>query len=247
MRGRLAWGQRKFEQVRNEVVAAGHAEKGRGRGFRTRLAITYGGPTLYGDESALYEPFCEAIEDHCSAWSVTDTRDPNVVEITAQQGARRTGGTWTRPDITAITVAALPLAPAVYFDVMTFEVKPAESFDVKAIYEALTHRRAATRSYVLVHGLTSELERERARKVSDVAADHGIGLAFAGEPDDDESWEEVVSAVRHDPGIACINDFLEQQLPEDGKTRLRAALHRAITAAEPEPELEVATPTGADA
>jgi len=38
-----------------------------------------------------------------------------------------------------------------HFDVVTFGVKPSDAIDVTAVYEALAHRRAATRAYVILH------------------------------------------------------------------------------------------------
>src|ERR1035441_4896420 len=74
-----------------------------------------------------------------------------VVEVTARQGRRETGGTWTRPDIVAAALRVFPHVPGKFFDLITFEVKPFDGIDVTAVFEALSHRRAATQAYVWLH------------------------------------------------------------------------------------------------
>jgi BarA-like signal transduction histidine kinase len=108
------------------------------------------------------------------------------VEVTAQQGSRLTGGKWTRPDITVASSRTFPYVPGRHFDVITFEVKPQDQVNVTAIYEALAHLRAATRSYVLLHvphfaKASLELIIE---ETCNEGKQHGIGVIIVEKPGD---------------------------------------------------------------
>jgi hypothetical protein len=71
-------------------------------------------------------------------------------EITARQGKKATGGKWSRPDITAVSIRTFTHLPNKYLDVWTFEVKSVDWLDVTAIFEAAAHGSRATRSYALL-------------------------------------------------------------------------------------------------
>ena len=81
----------------------------------------------------------------------TNRLDDFVLEITAKQGRRDTGGTWSRLDIVIVSVVTLPFVLGKHLDVTTFEIKPHTQLDVTSVYEALAHLRAATRAYVFLH------------------------------------------------------------------------------------------------
>ena len=138
------------------------------------------------------------------------------MEITAQQGSKPTGK-WARPDITVASSRTFPYVPGRHFDVITFEVKPQDQVNVTAVYEALAHLRAATRSYVLLHvphSAKSLLELVIAETCNE-AKQHGIGVIIAEKPDDYGTWDEQVEAVRREPDPARLNDFLAQQVSLD--------------------------------
>jgi hypothetical protein len=144
-----------------------------------------------------------------------------IVEITARQGRRETGGKWTRPDLTVVSSTTLLYYPTKLFDVTTFEVKPSDGFDVTAVYEALAHRRAATRSYVLVHIPPAQQALDTVQsaieQVSTEAKRHGIGVIVASDPASYDAWDEKVEAVRHEPDPLLLNEFLAIQLSETTK------------------------------
>ncbi|MEV6489944.1 hypothetical protein AB0M20_15175, partial [Actinoplanes sp. NPDC051633] len=99
-------------------------------------------------ELALYEPMRAVI---AGEWARDHRVEPLAVEVTALQGSRLTGGVWSRPDIVSVEVRTFAFVPGKHLEVVSFEVKAAHSINVQAVYEALAHRRSATRSYVLLH------------------------------------------------------------------------------------------------
>ncbi len=84
------------------------------------------------------------------------------------------------------------------------------------IYEALAHRRAATRSYALVY-IPDQKRNELGSVLDEVASEakrYGVGLVVAANPSDYDTWEELVEAVRHEPDPERLNDFLAQQVSQ---------------------------------
>lgn len=165
-------------------------------------------------ESELYYPISEVLKGD---WAKDHGFKPVGVEITAQQGGRSTGGRWTRPDLALVVLRKFPYVPGVYLDVITFEVKPADAIDALAVFEALSHRSAATYSYVIfnVPKNLKEDVRVSLSAVRDTAVQHGIGLITAEHPSDYETWDEIVSPQRHSPDPATVNEFIRTQLSNE--------------------------------
>lgn len=95
-----------------------------------------GEPPLTGGD--LYEPLSTSLKER---WVRDQRFERSIVEITARQGRRDTGGTWTRPDLIVVTYTTPLYLPGRDFEVVTFEVKPWQGLEVTGVYEALAHRR----------------------------------------------------------------------------------------------------------
>ena len=177
----LGWEEDMYWEVRDILINKGILQLGRGRGGSIRFVsnAAAGGvpqqqppqPTT-ARESDLYEPIARVLRDR---WVRDNRFRDHLVEITARQGARNTGGTWTRPDITLAGMTTFPFVPGKTFDVITFEVKPQEGVDVTAVYEALAHLRTATRAYVVFH--VPDGQREPLTEWIDRAAEEAKGMA----------------------------------------------------------------------
>lgn len=242
----LSWPPDLYWTVRDRLVDSGQLELGRGKGGSVRLVAQQSSESDFdnasvppGDavlrpalpsnleaqtqEGELYGPVAAVLG---TDWA-RDMRFRNhVVEVTARQGRRNTGGTWTRPDIVVAALRVFPHIPGKFFDLITFELKCFDGIDVTAVYEALAHRRAATQAYVWFHvpqsksnddALLSDLER-----VTDEARRHGIGLIVGEAADQYSSWETKLRAVRHEPDPELLNEFIAQQLPTLAKDELAA-------------------------
>ena len=70
------------------------------------------------------------------------------MDETHSRGSKDTGGTFTRPDITAVGIRSYVYLPK-RLEVVTFEIKPAEAVSVMGILEAIAHREGAHRAYVM--------------------------------------------------------------------------------------------------
>jgi len=180
----------------------------------------------YAREAELYEPMRQVIE---TSWAREHKTEPLAVVVTAAQGKKQTGGRWTRPDIVSIAVKTFRYLPGKYLELVTFEVKPEDNWDVTAVYEALAHLRSATHAYVVLHVPSSQVSdagRERTiEELCRVARGHGIGVIVAGDPSDYETWEEHEDAVRHEPDPQLLDDFIAAQLSADVKEKISRHLH----------------------
>jgi hypothetical protein len=208
----LGWNDDDYWPVRERLVYAGRLERARGKGGSVRLvqaasttpsagppaaavpAPSAGAPLVPGDpptavlpprlkEQELYEPVAKVLR---TTWAKEQSFREVVAEVTAKQGKRDTGGRWTRPDVTVASMTTLLFVPGKFFDVATFELKPSDAIDVVSVYEALAHRRAATRSYVWLHLSDEQVETpemiEALEAIRTEAKRYGIGVIVAADP-----------------------------------------------------------------
>ncbi|GAA2053444.1 hypothetical protein GCM10009722_09020 [Williamsia deligens] len=100
------------------------------------------------------------------------------------------------------------------------------NIDVLAVYEALSHSRAATHAYTLfqVPQELGDAKQEQLASVVTIAAEHGIGVITAEDPADFETWDELQPAdlLASDP--IRMNAFLQEQLSIKGQQAVAAAL-----------------------
>ena len=215
--------------VRNRLRDSGRLVIGRGRGGSIRKTVTLSDvPSAFvdeprpetappcsdwEDEASLYPPMLEVLSNR---WVQDQPFSEYVFEDTSR-GGRRPDGKWARPDLTCVAMTTYSYVPNKYFDVVTFEVKPSWSVDLTAVYEALSHRRRATRAYVLFHVPSSE-RAGRESVLADIcqeAAKHGIGVIVAEDPANYDTWDFLEDAARVEPDPAQLNRFLQEQLPQD--------------------------------
>jgi hypothetical protein len=238
----LRWSDKHYWPIRDALVDKDLVARGRGRGGTLRrilpvpetevvtVPVPVGPGTKPPDveavirrEEELYEPLASVLK---SDWAKDRRKSLLAVEITARQGRRATGGTWSRPDLVSVEIKTYEYVPGKFLEIVTFEVKPAYAIDVAAVYEALAHRRAATHAYVLLHvppehaaSLDENIQILRA-----VARSHGIGVILVGDPADYSTWDEQEEAVRMEPDPDHLNQFIDTQLPELTKSRIAKAL-----------------------
>lgn len=170
-------------------------------------------------ERDLYEPVAAVLRD---AWARHNRFRHHVVEITASQGRRNTGGTWSRPDIAVAAMRVFPFLPGKYFDLITFEVKPKWAINVTGVYEALAHRRAGTQSYLWLHCPDPLVNTDSIAKIEEEAERHGIGLILASDPGNHETWIQKCDPQRVEPDPEALNEFITLQLSDGAKDELAA-------------------------
>lgn len=226
----LGWAADEYWEIRNRLVDKGTIAVGRGRGGTVRLVLPGAAGSAdempvqaraaRSSESELYRPLTQVLAEQ---WVKDKRVESAIVQITALQGSRSTGGKWTRPDITVATLSTYPYVPGRHFDVVSFEVKPRDALDVTSVYEALAHLRAATKAYVLMHVEPDQLDNDRDDIMIEVAAEakkHGVGLILFSNPADYETWDERIEPVRREPEPRRLNDFLATQFEAEQLERI---------------------------
>ena len=220
----LGWDADRYWLIRDRLVDAGQLELGRGKGGSVSLVpqaaaeSNYGQPSIVRTqaevtEAELYQPVADVLQKE---WA-RDMRFRNhIVEITARAGRRDTGGTWTRPDLVVAALRVFPHVPGKFFDLITFELKSLNGLNVTAVFEALSHRRAATQAYVWLHvpreAAHEEVVSAGLDRIGEEASRHGIGLIVGENPADYASWDIQIRAARVEPDPEFLNEFIAQQL-----------------------------------
>jgi hypothetical protein len=225
----LYWAEDKYWEIKNRLLDQGKVRVGRGRGGATiRLfqfeeekpkapespveAVKASFPD-YSDEKQLYVPVEKVLVD---GWLRERGFDRHLVERTSSQGSRATGGAWSRPDLTIVGYKTFAYLPTKYLDVVTFEIKPAHEISVKAVYEALSHRRGATRCYVVLH-TPNQVELD---DVISEAKKFGVGVITISDFETKDGWLEEVEADRIEPDPERLNNFISVQIAEANKQEI---------------------------
>ncbi len=230
----LGWQPDEYWRLREKLLEDGRIVRGRGRGGSVVLVpaegeasddddVTHGGvlnenPSELPAERKLYDPCLSVLRD---SWSQEQGLESLHLEITANQGRRKTGGIWTRPDITGVSIRVFKYWPGRVYDLWTFEIKASGSFDVVGIFEAAAHNRYATHSYAMFHVDRDYDSRGEAilRMVSE-AQRLGVGLILFTDAEDFSTWDVRVESRRHTPDPALHEEFVSTQLSDLGQEKL---------------------------
>ena len=225
----LGWQPDLYLAVRKRLIDSGKIILGRGRGGSVRLAPNDAIEDNIDDDDVHRDPYPneESLYDEMLAplsrrWVNEQPFDQHIVERT-DRGGRRADGVWSRPDITVAAMTSYTYVPGRYFDIVTFEVKHHSSINVTAVYEALAHRRSATKAYVLFYipdELMANFEVPALAEVGEECTRHGIGLIVAGDPKDYDTWEVREDATRVAPDPAKMNTFIRNQLSEGTRDQI---------------------------
>ena len=101
-------------------------------------------------------------------------------------------------------------------------LKRTKGLDVTAVYEALSHRRAAHFAHVLAHVPECErcaLQPILQRLIRD-AEEYGVGVTTLADPQDYKTWRVEVDARRANPDPADVNAFIRAQTGGEFKDKI---------------------------
>ena len=225
-----------YWETRNSLVEDGELRTGRGRGgmvARTPPADTAvsedpkssSSATGVVDEEAdrlaereLYDDFHNTIRE---SFARDRQLDDFVSEITAFQGRRKTGGKWTRPDVTLVAVNTYQFLPGKRVEVFTFELKPKGGASIEGVFETAAHSLFAHKSFLAIHFGEDDDWTEELERIERECERFRVGFLLFGSPSDWDTFEVRVEPERHSPDHADIDDFIKTQLSEQNQERLR--------------------------
>jgi hypothetical protein len=120
-----------------------------------------------------------------------------------------------------VSVRSFQHLPGKYIDVWTFEVKPVNSLDVTAVFEAAAHASRATRSYALLQipERTNHQFKELIERCAQDAARLRVGLITFSSEQDFSTWETQVEAPKLDTPPESLDEFIGH-LSDDTRKRV---------------------------
>ncbi len=215
-----------FFEARNELIDEGKVTMGRGKGGATKLVDT---EPLNSDveiiesdqhEAKLEKDLYPDIKKVIAQDWVKDKRlDKNfVIEITANQGRKRTGGKWSRPDITIVALKSYQYQIGRSIEVITFEVKPKGYHkDKTGVFETASHSLFSHYSYLVVQ---LEDNTQQVDELIDLCNEFGVGLITFLDPANWETWYEQVEPDRKNPDPDKIDQFINVQMDQTSKNSI---------------------------
>jgi hypothetical protein len=217
--------------ARNALIEEGLLGRGKGRGgsvhrvVAAEEAATAATPgVVAAGEAALYGPFHEAIRH---GYVKDNDIRRYVSDETARQGRRSTGGKWTRPDITLIAIRTFLFLPK-QLEVISFEIKPSIDVALEGVFEAAAHSAFAHRSYIAfpdpTPGSTEDIDDPLFDRIFDECERFGIGLILFDIPVLWDSFNFQVTARRHNPDPASVDNFISTQISAENQRELRDLL-----------------------
>lgn len=220
-----------YWEVRNQLIDAGVLVKGRGRGgtiYRALPATTLSAEAPKASEPGvdaqfpegereLYLPFYKTIADF---WVKDNAIKEYIIELTAQQGRRTTGGRWTRPDVTLIAVGNYQFIPGKIIEITSFELKATDNFDITGVFEAAAHSAFAHKSYLAIQVSNSAQQNPDLERVRSECRRFGVGLISFGKPSDWQTFEVQVEPDRREPDPRIIDEFITKQISSENQRQL---------------------------
>jgi len=226
LRRTLDWDEEFYWKVQGRLIEEGRIVSGRGKGGSVRFTEAQAAGTgarskqsnsisaitnLIQKERELYPPLKESIQ---SKWIKRFALDDVIIDETHSRGSKDTGGTFTRPDITAAGIRRYVYLPK-RLEIVTFEVKPAEAISIIGVLEAIAHREAAHRAYVIYATSRTKFdEASEGERIFELAQKYGVGVVLTENVEEVETWDILLDAVRHEPDPARLDRFLND-LPGD--------------------------------
>ncbi len=215
-----------YWDIRNELIDDGKLAKARGKGGSVHrlIQIEEKKPTTKNKkntvikkvkESTLYTPFSKSLKDF---WTKDNDIKNYVLQITANQGRKDTGGRWTRPDISIIDVKAFSFYPTKILEVTTFEMKTPDNFGIDGVFETAAHSIFAHKSYLAINYLKEDYAAdELIDTIIKRCEMFGVGLILFKDPSDWKTVTTVLEAKHNNPDPIEVNQFIKQQIDQDNQ------------------------------
>ena len=218
----LKWSDDLYNEVRAELLELGRIVKTKGRGGGVKSTD----PAKPADsvkktrikETSLYGPMSKVI----SSWLRSEIGYKQHNFITETCGNKRSPGLgkWAQPDIVSVGYRVFEyLLPSKYLDIISYEVKTEQGWDMTSVYEASAHLRYVNYSYLIVHGVNTSTytDREFLESVRNECERQGVGLIFCEVADESETWEIDIKPAFNIPEPEKADDFVRRNFSEKNR------------------------------
>ncbi len=217
-----------FFEVRDYLFNKGLVSKAMGKGGatvlvqqsieKTDIEMEKEIETAKKSEQALYEPLKKTLKEY---WAKDNGFEENlVIEVTANQGRRQTGGKWSRPDIVIVAKKTYVYLKSTTLDVISFEIKPKGFLEDKTgVFETASHSLFANKSYLLLH-CNKDQNADDVEDVAVLCKQFGIGLILFSNAGDYSTFNTIVEPERKSPDYGKIDEFIKIQLSELAKEKI---------------------------
>lgn len=216
--------------IRNPLVDEGILVRSRGKGGavmrtpetqvqETELQKTKPKKKYEKKEGKLQKPFVKYLQDY---W-IKDigVGDQIVVQDTANQGSKKTGGKWSRPDVSIAAVIRYSFTPGKQLEVLTFELKAMDEHDkIENVFECASHSVFSHRSYLALECPDGKPGSDKFERVETLCKRFGIGLMIFSDVKDPESFNEILEPERKNPDPKEIDNFIRNQFDNEKQEKL---------------------------
>lgn len=214
-----------YWEIREELIESGKIGKGQGKGGsvyrQTETKEKRPRTNKYRLERELYPVFEKYLRER---WVRENNLKKYVLQITASQGKRATGGTWTRPDLALVAVRSYPFVPGKFIDVSTFEVKPAYEYKIEGVFETAAHSRFSNTSWLAIHCPDGVPETELFSRIKQECERFGVGLLVFQKPQDWDTYQNLLEAKRQIPDPEYTNEFISRQISKKNQDEIQELL-----------------------
>lgn len=224
LRNILKWDSSKYVEVKKSLIKKNVLQPGRGRGGSVSRDAAVTSPvapniTQTGGkkkEKEIYPFFKKALE----TWAADQEWTDWFIEHNPFQGKKNTGGMWTRPDFVVVGHKKYEYTPGPVRDIESFELKT-EDFSIDAVFEAASHSRFATKSYLVICGDEKDIDAQLMTRTELECQRFDIGLLLFDINADPNTWIWRVDAVRKEPDPDEVEQFIEKQFSQEHKKQMR--------------------------
>lgn len=213
-----------YWEVRNKLIEDNKLLKGRGKGGSVSKVIEEDISKVqqekeerYAKEGELYDPLKNMLYEY---WPKENNIKNFILEVTASQGRRATGGRWTRPDIAIVSVNTFSYLPGKFLEVTTFEIKPKDMFEITGAFETAAHLAFAHYAFLAVHVSKKSPKDDDFERLKSECRRLGVGLMTFLDPAKYETMEIVIDPQRAYPPPFNVNDFIHRQVSQTNQNKI---------------------------
>ncbi|WP_152485843.1 hypothetical protein [Euryhalocaulis caribicus] len=213
----LRWSDERYDEVKTSLIEKGMISKARGRGGAVRLSSELSELPSKKKKSVretdLYKPMLGIL----NSWLRNEIgySERNFISEVCGNKRHKGYGRWSQPDLIAAGYRSFQyLVPGKYLDIISFEVKTANNFDMTGVYEAAAHLRYVNYSYLIINDEISSWNKEDLESLKNECERIGIGLIESIKPDDKECWEIHVKALFQTPDPQLADDFIRRNFSD---------------------------------